>query len=95
MRLRPLNDTIIIEPDPLTGYEGDLIIPEKNSIMKRSPFATVVSCGSKCYYSFKPGQRIVIDRWFEEGRDGYFKMADKQYRFIKEHYVIGVLEDEA
>ena len=94
MRLRPLNDTIIIEPDPTLTHDGNIIIPERNSMLKRSPFGTIVSCGSKCDYDFKKGQRIVLDRWFEEGKDGYFMMDDKRYRFIKEHYVHGVLEDD-
>ena len=92
MLLRPLNDTIIIRPDENIKYEGILEVPDNNSIEKRSHIATVISCGNKCHYKFKPGQRIIIDRWLEQGRDSYFVMNGERYRFIAEHYVHAVIE---
>lgn len=91
MRLRPLNDTIIVEPDPIERYEGLIKIPDKNSLEKISPFATVVSYGPKCSYKFRVGQRIVIDRFFDKPFN--FVMDGKKYRFINESYVHCVFED--
>lgn len=90
MPLRPLNDTIIVEPDPIVKYDGLLVLPDKNSEEKISPFATIVSCGSKCHYDFKVGQRIVMDRFFDKPMN--FEYEGKKYRFIKEHYIHAVLE---
>ena len=92
MRLRPLNDTIIIEPDPVERYEGLIVLPEKNMEEKISHLATVVSAGPQCRYKFKSGQRILIDRFFDKPCN--FEMDKIKYRFIKEHYIHAVLEED-
>ncbi len=92
MRLRPLNDTIIVEPEPIVKYEGNLIMPDKNSIEKISPFAVVVSCGGDCHYPFKAGQRVILDRFIDKPMN--FEFEGKKYRFIKEYYIHGVVEDD-
>ncbi|MBU2052570.1 hypothetical protein KKH13_05175 [Patescibacteria group bacterium] len=92
MRLRPLNDTLIVEPEGIERHEGLLILPDKNSEEKISAFAIVVSAGPKCNYKFKNGQRVLIDRFIDKPYN--FILDGKKYRFIKEHYVHGVLENE-
>jgi hypothetical protein len=103
VNLRVLNDYLIIKPDLYEPSdespeinriikEGTLIVPEQNSIMKRSPFATVVSAGPRCEYSFKSGQRVLIDRWFDEKDTSYFTWRGDRYRFIAEHYILAVEE---
>lgn len=103
MRLRPLNDTVIIE------VEGDLMavdtdqkvldavksgiiaLPDKNMLMKISNHAKVVSASPKCHYRFKPDQRIIYDQFADT--PVWVTMENKKYRIIKEHYVKAVYED--
>jgi len=92
MPLRPLNDVVIIEPDENLKYEGILEMPDNNNFDKRSYFATIVSCGPECKYKFKPGQRILLERWAEEGRDSYVLVDGKRLRFIFERYIHAVME---
>lgn len=90
IKLRPLNDVLIIKPDPIMKHEGLIVLPDKNAEEKRSPFATVVSWGSKCNYRFHSGQRIIFDNFRDEAN--YFIFEGEQYRFIHEHYVQAVCE---
>lgn len=93
MRIRPLNDTVIIEPDPkVKEIDTFLELPEKNSLEKRSHYGTVVSFGSKCKYKFHEGQRIILDRWSVYGNDTYFIWEGKKYRFIREQEINAVIE---
>jgi len=90
MKLRPLNDTVIIEPEGIEKYEGLIKLPDSNSIEKISPFASVVSYGPKCKHNFKIGQKIIISQF----RDKPFNLIvnGTKQRIIKEHYISGVLE---
>jgi len=101
MRLKPLNDTVIIKHDANTVYddnpeihrivkEGLIHIPEKNSIIKRSEYAVVEMVGPKCKLPIYAGQRIVLRRFFDEKKDSYFEYDGEQYRFILEHYITGL-----
>jgi len=90
MPLRPLNDVLIVEPDPILKYQGAIIMPEKNSEEKISNFATVVSYGPKCYYKYHVGQRIIIDRFRD--RPQYVISEGKKYRLINESYIHAVIE---
>jgi len=94
MRLRPLNDTVIVEPDPIQRYEGLITLCDKNSIEKISPFATVVSFGSKCRNSLKVGQRIMLPTVNspEYMQPFNFIFEGKKYRFIREQEINAVLE---
>ncbi len=88
MRLRPLNDVLIIEPDADDKLESSIIAPDENSIRKISRYATVVSAGSKCLYEWKAGDRIMIDRFFDKPM--YWE--GKKYRIIREHYIEARIE---
>ncbi len=101
--LRPLNDTLIIEPDPyeivddnpevVSAVESGLIqLPDKNSLKKRSCYATVVSAGEGCEYKFRPGKRLLISRWFDQKANSYLTWEGQRMRFTKEHYVNAVVE---
>jgi len=90
MGWKPLNDVLIIDPDPIEKYQGLITMCEKNSEEKISPWATVVSAGSDCKYKWKKGDRILFDRFFDKPQ--YFLEDDKKYRFIKEHYIHAVIE---
>lgn len=90
MNIRPLNDVLIVEPDPVLKHEGLIIMPEKNSEEKISPFATIVSYGPKCQYQFRIGQRIIIDKFRDKPSN--FELNGKQYRFINEAYIHAVIE---
>ena len=92
MQLRPLGDTLIVEPDPIVKYEGSLVMPEKNTIEKISPYATIVSAGEGCKHVYMVGQRILIDKFADKPMN--FEFEGKKYRFIKEYYIHGVVEDD-
>jgi len=95
MRLRPLNNVLIVEPDPIEKYQGMIVLPDKNSEEKISPFATVVSWGNKCVYKYKIGQKVVMPtvNAFKGESPSYFFLDGKKYRFIVEHMLNGVIED--
>lgn len=106
MRIRPLNDTVIIDADgeliPIADDKkvtdvltrGLIILPDKNTLMKLSDRAKVMSYGPKCYYKFTPGQEIIYDQfadtpvWYMDSQD------EKRYRIIKYHYIKAVFENE-
>ena len=63
MPLRPLNDNIIIDPDPIdiddfevkrVSDSGILVIPDiaKSKVVKVSPMGKIVSWGSRCKYKY-------------------------------------------
>lgn len=90
MPWKPLNDVIIIDPDPIEKYQGKIIMPEKNSEEKISPYGNIVSWGNDCKYKYKKGQRVMIDRFFD--RPQYLVSEGKKYRLIKEHYLHAIVE---
>lgn len=90
MRLKPLNDTIIVEPDPIEKYEGLIELPDKNTEEKISNYATVVSWGDACIYPHYVGQRVIMDKFFDKPFN--FEFQGKKLRFIKEHYLHAVVE---
>ena len=92
MKLRPLNNVLIVKPDEIIKYQGLIVLPQKNTEEKISFLATVISFGDKCTYRFKKGQRVIIDRF----RDKPFNLGvdNEKYRLITEDYVHGVIEDD-
>lgn len=103
MRLRPINDTVIIDPDKEliavdkeqsvldVAKRGLILLPEKNMLMKMSNRATVISYGPKCPYKFKTGQRIIYDQF----RDTpvWHIDGENRYRIIQYHYIVAVEEE--
>lgn len=103
MSLRPLNDAIIIDPDPEEFASGDdpeidrivaegvIKIPEKYmGYFKKSPMrGTVISCGDKCRYDWKTGDRIVFGRFC----GAPFPFKDKKYRVIREYEALAREEE--
>ena len=95
MGLRVLNDYLLIEPDPpKSEIETTLVLPEKSSLIKRSHYATIHSCGPDVRGELRPGVRILLDRWFQEGRDADVEVDGQKLRFIAEHQVLGIVEDD-
>lgn len=94
MPWRPLNDVIIIEPEGIQKYEGSIVMPQKNSEEKISPFGTIVSWGSKCKYSYKIGQRIKVPgvEYWDYRQPQYLISEGKKYRMIKEEEVFVIFE---
>lgn len=102
MVLRPLNDNIIIEPDPdLEAVDNNLavvnavksgliVLPDKNSVMKSSNTGTVVSWGSRCHYKWKTGDKIMFARF----GGAKFEHQGKKYRMIKEWEVLVIYDPE-
>jgi len=91
MRLRPLNDVVIVKPEPIERHEGLIKLPDKNTVEKISPWATVISCGPLCNYKFKHGQRIRYERHRDTGRYEYIDGV--KHRIIYEDYVQLVEEE--
>jgi len=103
MKLRPLNKTLVIELEENVNEvdspaianalkSGLIVLPEKNTISKISPYAKVIRAANDCIYPYKKNQRICYDQfadtpvWYEE--------EGKKYRLIKEHYIRWVYEDD-
>lgn len=90
MRIRPLNDTVIIESEGIKKYQGSIALPDKNTEEKVSPYATVVSWGSGCKYKYKTGDRIAYNQFYD--KPFWISVEGKKYRIIKEHYIHFVYE---
>lgn len=104
MLLRPLNDTVIIEPDPeemaddLTPEvaqaikEGKILIPEKYETFfkKVAMRGTVISCGDKCRYDWKHGDRVIYGRF----TGAPLPYRDKKYRIIREYEALAREEND-
>lgn len=104
MRLRPLNDTVIIDPDTtLVAVDNDqtvldaiksniILLPDKNMVMKISNRGKVVTYGPKCHYKFKQDQEIIYDQFADTPM--WYEDSGKRYRIIKYHYIQAVCEDD-
>lgn len=102
MRLRPLNDTVIIECDmAMMAVDNDQIVldvmsrgiialPEKNMLMKLSNKARVISYGPDCHYKFKSDQEIIYDQFADT--PVWAESDGRRCRIIKYHYVHAVYE---
>ena len=95
MRLRPINDTVIVEPDPILKHEGLIVLSDKNSVEKISPYATVVSWGNKCTNHFKVGQKILLPTVNSPEYETplNFIIDNKKYRMIRERLINAIIED--
>ena len=95
--LRPLNDNIIIEPDPLEFTdenpevvrilkEGLIKIPDtyEYALKKVSPTGTIVSWGSRCKYKYKVGEKV----YFRQFAGANLKFRDKTYKVLNEWDII-------
>ena len=74
--------------------EGKIILPDKNSIQKRSNIGVILSCGPGCKYKFKPGQTVMIDRWVNETDAAYYYWEDRRVRFLREQDITAVVEGD-
>lgn len=104
MPLRPLNDTIIIKPDPEEFADdlsvdvqnalksGTIVIPEKyqDYFKKVAMRGTVVSCGSSCKYDWKNGERIIYGRFCGAPLPHPYK----EYRIIREYEALARMEND-
>lgn len=106
MKIRPLNKTLVILPDP-NDYQCDdsitvlntlkdpdrkIILPERNTLEKISAFGTVVAAAEDCWYPYLKGQKVFFDRFFDE--PVWYEEDGVKYRIIKEHYVKAIVEDD-
>lgn len=105
MRLRPLNDAIILEtPESLIpvdsnsnvvriASEGTIALPEYNTLMKVSNEGNVISCGPKCHYPFKVGQKVFIEDVNKSSPD-FRVVKGVRYRVVREHEILCVCEND-
>lgn len=102
MPLRVLNDYLLVEPDDnhfvdgnvevvRIAQEGVIQLPENNSLERRASTGRVVSCGPKCHYRFKPGQKVYFKQW--DIQSFYHVFEGKRLRFFAEHEINAVDED--
>ena len=89
MKLTPLNDVLIIDPDPIYKHSETILSPQKSS-EKISHYATIISFGNKCEENWKVGDRIMIDRFRDT--PSYVQLNGNKYRMIKEHYIHAKVE---
>jgi co-chaperonin GroES (HSP10) len=102
MPLRPLNDSIILEPEPEEFVdvspevekairEGKILLPEKyESFFKKVAMrGTVISCGDKCRYNWKHGDKVIYGRFC----GAPLPIKDKKYRVIREYEALAKEEN--
>lgn len=94
MPWRPLNDVIFLETEGIERYQGSIVLPQKNSEEKISPFGTIVTFGNKCKYPLKVGQRVRVHSVNspEYTKPQYLECEGKKYRLVKEHDLLAVFE---
>jgi len=105
VKIKVLHKYILIKPDDME-YQCDdsttvlktlkdpnrkIILPDRNTLEKISPFGTVVQQGSKVTQC-KVGDRVYFDRFADEPW-WYFEDGVK-YRVICEHYLRAIVEED-
>ena len=96
MRLRPLNDVLVVEldSDEFVGIsKPDLIhLPEayEGAYKKRSKSGRIVSWGSRCRYSYKEGEKVYFS-WYDNRPS--FTEEGKDYRLVSELELLAKDED--
>lgn len=103
MRLKVLNQFLLIEPAAdLVPIDSDsrieeiikrglIVIPEKNTALKLSPYAKIIKAGKSCKFKWEEGQRILYDQFLDQ--PFWFFDNGKRYRFITEWQILGTLDD--
>lgn len=96
MRLRPLNDTLIVklEDDQWMYMDRPEIIQIPDAIeggyKKRSQWGKIISWGSGCKYKYCEGERVYF-KWYDN-RPGW-KEGKEDYRFVMEEELLAKDED--
>lgn len=97
MRLRPLNDTLILKLDK-DEYLGDsktvetlkrglIVAPDMNTMIKRSDKGSIVKVGSGCKNKYRMDDRVIFRR-----PSISVEINGEEYRLILEEQILGVLE---
>ena len=61
--MRPLFDRVLVKRDPLPEKKvGSIFLPDDNSIVKVSPWGTVIEVGTQCT-TVKKGDRILFHQF--------------------------------
>ena len=87
MRIKPLNDILLIELDQDEWREikkpSILHIPDAviGRYTKRANSGKIVRVGSKCRFKYEEGDRVRFE-WYDK-RPG-FQESGKDYRFVQE-----------
>jgi len=102
MRLKPLNDNVIIKPDPHKFQdsnpkvqkalnEGFIVIPDayEGFFKKASPTGKIVSWGNKCRYEHKVGDTV----YFKQFAGAILTYDDVEYKVVNEWDLLGKVED--
>ena len=107
MAIRPLNDNVIILPDP-DEYtdsnpevvrilkEGLIKLPEKYepALKKVSPTGRIVSWGSRCHYRYEVGQRVHFAQFAGTNLYADENGTTQHYRVLRELDLIATYEDK-
>lgn len=102
MKLKVLNDFILVKPDENEFVddnlevkrildEGLIKIPEKyEGWFKKVPMSgIIVSWGDKCRYSYKEGMKLVYARY----AGSYLHFEGTKYLVLKEHDIHATFQD--
>lgn len=96
MKLRPLNDVLVIKHDPIVKHDGAIVLCDRNSEEKMSPYATLISWGPHCKYKeyYKVGARIKVPsvNALDHEDPQKVKIDGEEYRLIREHKVHAIIE---
>ena len=99
MPIRPLNDTIFIEPDENQFFdsnpevvriakEGLIALPEDCSIEKAANTGLIISWGDKC--SYKEHYRVGMKVMFRQFGGCYFYHEGKRLKSLLEDEILGI-----
>ena len=96
MNLRPLNDILVVVHDPIEKHKGAIILCDKNTEEKMSPYVTLVSWGPHCKYKdhYKVGSRLKVPSVNAPDHEIpiKYKVGDIEYRLIRESKIYAILE---
>ena len=96
MRLKPLNDTLIVklDEDQWRHIKKPELIEVPDAVIgaykKRANSGLVVSWGNRCRYDYKVGERVFFSA--VDYRPG-FKTDEDDYRFVAEYEILAKDED--
>ena len=101
MILRPLNDNVLIKPDPEDFYddnpevmrilkEGKIKLPERYepALKKVAPTGTIVSFGTRCHYPHEVGQKV----YFRQFSGANLVFREEKYKVVNEWDIIAKVE---
>ena len=95
MVLKPLNDLILLKPDPFTDYNEHkgykhIILPDqfRHGPEDRNFTGKVLGVGSSCKVKLKKGDKVAWGKW----AGAKFTFNRQDYYLVREYDLLGLFE---